>query len=70
MVKIVYKDIYTHIYENEITSLTKLNEQILLYLKDLNNGLLTGKNYSRADQMLFEKTTLYPLHIDRTRCAP
>ncbi|MBL0279492.1 MAG: transposase family protein, partial [Bacteroidetes bacterium] len=33
MVKIVYKDIYTHIYENEITSLTKLNEQILLYLK-------------------------------------
>ena len=28
MVKIVYKDIYTRIYENEITSLIKLNEQI------------------------------------------
>lgn len=65
MVKIVYKDIYTRIYENEITSLIKLNEQILLYLRDLNNGFLTGKNYSRADQMLYEKTTLYPLHIDR-----
>jgi len=65
MVKIVYKDIYTRVYENEITSLPKLNEQIRLYLVDLNNGLLTGKNYSRADQMVFEKTTLYPLHADK-----
>lgn len=65
MVKIVYKDIYTRIYENGIVSLPLLNEQIRAHLADLNSGMLTGKNYSRSDQMHFEKTTLYPLHADK-----
>ncbi|MBP8915953.1 MAG: IS21 family transposase [Chitinophagales bacterium] len=65
MVKIVYKDIYTRIYETGILPLPLLNEQIRIYLTDLNNGLLTGKNYSRTEQWTFEKTTLDPLNTSR-----
>ena len=49
-VKIIYTTIFSRIDEKVYTSLSMLNADILLYLEDHNNALLTGCNYSRRQQ--------------------
>jgi transposase len=61
MVKIVYQNIYIHLPEKELLTLKELNKAILISLEKLNSGLLTGRNYSRKDQMQLELPSLQPL---------
>lgn len=61
MVRITYQKIYIHLPEKVILTLKELNEAIHSSLKKLNDGLLTGRNYSRSDQMLLERPSLQPL---------
>jgi len=62
-VKIIYSTIFSRIDEKVYTSLSMLNADILLYLEDHNNALLTGCDYSRRQQFdALEKNVLKPLN--------
>lgn len=62
-VKIIYTTIFSRIDQKVYTSLSMLNADILLYLEDHNNALLTGCNYSRRQQFdALEKNALKPLN--------
>ena len=61
MVKLSYQRIYTNIPEREIMPLNELNEAIKKYLVDHNNTKLTGREYSRTDQLIIEQPSLQPL---------
>lgn len=62
-VKIIYTTIFSRIDEKVYTSLPMLNADILLYLEDHNNSLLTGCDYSRRQQFdALEKNVLKPLN--------
>lgn len=60
-VKIIYQRIYANLPEKQILSLKELNEQIIIHLNTHNKKLLTGKDCSRADQMIVEQSQLQPL---------
>ena len=61
MVKLSYQRIYTNIPEKEIMPLKELNEAIKKHLSDHNNTVLTGRDYSRTDQLLMEQSSLQAL---------
>jgi transposase len=52
-VKIVYNRIYTKLRDQTFYSLQQLNEAIRIALEELNNSLLTGREYSR--RQLYEE---------------
>lgn len=49
-VKIVYQRIYSKLHDQTFYSLQELNEAIRKALEELNNALLTGRDYSRRQQ--------------------
>lgn len=61
MVKLAYQNIYTRLPERHTLSLQDLNTQIALHLTALNAAPLTGKECSRADQLMMELPSLHPL---------
>ena len=61
MVKITYQRIYANLPEKEIFPLTELNDAIMRSLVDHNNTKLTGRDYSREDQLILELPALHPL---------
>ena len=62
-VKIIYTTIFSRIDEKVYHSLEALNEDILVYLEDHNNSILTGCDYSRRQQFdQIEKDVLKPLN--------
>lgn len=65
MVKLSYQNIYAHLPEKKILTLRELNAEIRKHLHTLNHTLLTGKDCSRAQQWLMEKTMLQPLPAGR-----
>lgn len=61
MVKITYQRIYTNLPEQKLYPLEELNTLMKQSLCTLNDGTLTGKDYSRTDQWLLELPSLHPL---------
>jgi transposase len=62
-VKIIYTSIFTKIDEKVYSSLPDLNVDILFYLEEHNNSLLTGCDYSRRQQFeALERNVLKPLN--------
>lgn len=61
MVKLSYQRIYTNIPEKEILPLKELNEAIKKHLGAHNDTMLTGREYSRTDQLIVEQSSLQPL---------
>lgn len=61
MVKLSYQRIYTNIPEKEIVPLNELNLTIMKHLASHNDTMLTGRGYSRTDQVIMEQPSLQPL---------
>jgi transposase len=61
MVKISYQNIYTNLPENQLVTLSVLNEQIGAALIKMNDAPLTGKECSRSDQWQMELSALQSL---------
>lgn len=61
MVKLSYQRIYTNLPEKDIFPLTELNAAIHVHLKEHNETILTGRDYSRASQWIIEQPSLHPL---------
>jgi hypothetical protein len=62
MVKIVYQRIYTALHGKIFFTLEELNQNIQPLLEELNNALLSGKNYSRRENFeQSERSVLQPL---------
>ena len=61
MVKLTYQEIFTNLSEHHTFPIIELNNQVWQHLTNFNNGLLTGKDCSRADQLVMEQTSLSPL---------
>lgn len=61
MVKIAYQRIYTNIPEKDIFPLAELNTEIIKHLVVHNDTKLTGREYSRTDQLLLELPSLQAL---------
>jgi transposase len=63
-VKIVYQRIFSKINNQTYYSLKELNEAIKPLLEDLNNALLTGRDYSRRQQYEeIERQAMNPLPV-------
>lgn len=61
MVKITYQRIYTNLPEKDIYPLPALNQAIADLLLEHNQTTLTGRDCSRADQLILELPSLQPL---------
>ncbi len=61
MVRLSYQRIYTNLPEAQIMPLDELNQNIRKHLVDHNNTVLTGREYSRSDQVIVEQDSLQPL---------
>ncbi len=61
IVKITYQSIYANLPEKYTLTLSELNQAIMASLEKLNNRILTGRDYSRSDQMQLELPSLHPL---------
>lgn len=61
MVKLTYQEIYTNLSEHDVFPLNELNDQVSQHLTTFNNGILTGKDCSRADQWAMEQPSLHSL---------
>jgi transposase len=61
MVKLAYKEIYTEVVDFGTLSLKRLNEQIHFQLDRFNQQNFKGKDYSRQDEWMMERSSLNPL---------